>query len=309
MKAPSGIWLSTWRMLSHPNTTWGLLMLLGVGAAAGIATGPQGHPALGVAMQLPALLLPFAITAWALTAHGHAAAPWSTGLLVALVGAALAGGTEAVVVVGGPAPAETATRVEGARLLPVHLGGQLTARGVAGAVELTLGVGTTTQAEATASADGRAVKLGPWWARVADIRPGDDATVARLSWRPRETPDAPPQRVALRVGGGTSVGDGARVSLRRIARDYGGSLGPAAELDVTWPQGRERAWVFVDHPGLDVHAGTSPWVFELVAVEGEPRLELGVRRGAPAYVAMAGWGLMALVLLVGVFLRRGEVRA
>ncbi len=306
MKAPSGLWAGLWRGLSHPNTSWSLLVLLGAGAAAGLTVSPERHPALSAVMQAPAVLLPYAVLAWALAHRARLAGVWALGLVVALGGALLAGGAEAVVVVGGPAPAETAARADGSRTVPVHLGGRLTARLEGEAVALSLGVGSTKVAEASVPLDGRAVPLGDWHARVRDVRPSDEAAIAHVSIRPREGA-GPAKTLNLRVDAGVALPDGGRLSVIRLSRDYGRSLGPAAEVQVTWKGGSERVWLFIDHPDLDARVGTSPWIFELTAVEGAPLLELGVRRGAAAHVAMAGWGLMGLFLLAAtLFGRRRE---
>ena len=308
MKAPAGIWGGLWRGLSHPNTAWLLLLALGVGAAAGLTTSPERHPALSAVMQAPAVLLPYAALAWALANRHRLAGGWALGAAVAFGGALLAGGAEAVVVVGGPTPTETAARADGPhRTVPVHLGGRLDARVEGDAVVLTLGVGTTRLAEASAPLDGRAVALGDWHARVRDVRPSDEAAIARLTVRPRST-EGPAKTLLLRVDSTVALPDDGQLSLIRLSRDFGRSLGPAAEVQVTWEGGGERVWLFTDHPDLDARVGTSPWVFELTAVEGAPLLELGVRRGAAAHVAMAGWGLMGVVLLCAAFLgRRREV--
>lgn len=100
-----GPWATAWSVVASPWASWVLGWWVAIAALIGFATEPGGHPASGLLMQLPAVLLPFTVLARALSSArrpGYAAA-WSVGLLVALVGAVFAGGAAGVASVGGGA--------------------------------------------------------------------------------------------------------------------------------------------------------------------------------------------------------------
>ncbi len=295
LKPPSGPWASVLNALASPWTLGALLALLAGSALYGLVHDAP-HPGLSLVMQAPAALLPFCVLAGGLS---WPRVGWAAGLALALLGAAQVGGAEGTVLVGGPNPAESATFPRASGPVEVHLGGQLSARLEGDGVQLALGVGQSQLAAAVAPLDGAEVPFGEWSARVREIRVGDEPTLARFQGKPREGGE--PWEVAVRAGRSVALPGGGQLAVVRISRDYGQSLGPAAEVIVGWGDGKEdRAWFFVDHPDLDERVGVSPWSIRLAAVEGEPLLEIGVRRGGPPLLAMAGWALMALALLVTV---------
>ena len=260
MRAPRGPWATAWSVLASPTTTWILLALVGISAAVGLVVDAP-HPASTAAVQVPLALLPFSMVAWALSARDlWSGVLWALGLSVACVGALLSGSDEAVTTTGGLSLTETATRFDvRGQGTPVHLGGQLSGRLEGEAVALVLGVGNKKLAEASAPLDGREVGLGDRWSvRVRDVRNGDEPTLAKVRGRLRTNPAAEGGwEHTLRVGRSVVVSDQTRLTLLRVSRDYGRSLGPAAEVKLEWAGGEERAWFFVEHGELDAHTGTS----------------------------------------------------
>lgn len=158
-----------------------------------------------------------------------------------------------------------------------------------------LGVRGADTATALLPLDGtREAALGPWAVWLRSVAPGDEPAMARLRLTPRAGGD--PVELRVRAASAAALPDGAQVSVVRISPDYGRALGPAAQVQVDSAAGNDLAWHFVDSPDLDRRVGRAPWVVELLAVETEPRLVLGVRRRGNSVVVMAGLAVMALAL-------------
>jgi hypothetical protein len=124
-----------------------------------------------------------------------------------------------------------------------------------------------------------------------------------------------PIRVTAAVGasvpiaGPDTVPDAAKsgpdqVVVRRLLADFRKSMGPAAQLELSWRDGRETAWHFIDAPDLDARHGGAPWKVRLVALASPPARHIGVRRASGPLGSEWGWGLMALALVAGVFVTR-----
>lgn len=300
-----GPWATAWAVLASPWMTWALGWWLAVAAIIGFATEPGGHPASGLSMQLPAALLPFTVLARALAGGRLAvAALWSAGVAVACAGAYFAGGAAGVASVGGAAPTEGYTRQLAGRAVQAHLGGQLTATPGPDGVALRLGVKDDVLATAALPLDGGEATLGPWAVWLRSLAPGDEPAAARLRLTPRAGGD--PVELRVRSQSAAALPDGAQVSVLRLSPDFGRALGPAAQVQVDSEGGSAQAWHFVDAPDLDGRIGHGPWSVELLAVETEPRVVLGVRRRGTAIGALAGLGLMALALGLGL---RGGARS
>lgn len=301
-----GPWATAWAVVASPWTTWALGWWVAVAAVIGLASPPGGHPAEGLALQLPAALLPLTLAARALAEERRTlwiAAAWCLGLAVAIGGATLAGGAAGVAEVGGARPTESYTRRLDGRAVEAHLGGQLTAALTAEGAALRLGVRDQIMGEAVLPLDGQAeAALGPWAVWLEDVAPGDEPAVARLRLTPRVGGEAVELRV--RTGSGAALPDGTSVMVTRLSADFGRALGPAAQVQLDGPGGVVQAWQFVDAPDLDARIGRGDWAVTLLAVETEPRLTLGVRRRGDSTVALAGLGLMVLALGAAVGGRR-----
>lgn len=306
--ALTGPWAGAWAVLASPWTAF--VAALGVAAAAiyGLTTAPGGHPAEGLLMQVPAVLLPFSLLARALDGGARRmwlVTAWCAGLALALLGAYLAGAQAGVAEVGFARPTENFERQVAGRTTKAHLGGQLTAQLDGDAVALKLGTKEHVVGEARLPLTGTAeTTLGPWAIHLRDVAPGDEAAVARLKLTPRAGGEA--IEAAVRTGSGLSLPDGASLAVLRLSADFGRALGAAARIQIDHEKGNAVAWHFVESPDVDRRIGTSPWIVELLAIESEPRITMGVRRQGTTTVALIGWALMAGVLLAVAF---GERRA
>lgn len=294
-----GPWATAWAVVASPWTPWVLGLWIAAAAAVGLVAAPGHHPAAGLALQLPAALLPFALLARGLSASRARlvwTGVWSLGLALAFVGGWIAGGEAGVAEVGGARPAESYTRPVAGREAAAHLGGQLTATLAPDGVTLSLGVGEGERASARLPLDGVAeAQIGPWAMHLDDVAEGDEPAFARLRLSPRAGGDALER--AVRTGSAVTLEDGTQVAVLRLSPDFGRALGAAAHIQIDYEGGRDTAWHFVEAPGLDARVGAAPWSVELLEVATEPRLRLGVRRAGPAGPAMAGLALMATALI------------
>ncbi len=293
----SGFALAVWQVLTGPRTLSVLLVWLALGAAAGLAAGPGEHPAEGVLLHVPAVLLPFALLA---RFRSLAASLFAGGLVVALVGALLAGRDFGRLEVQPGAETEAYERPSVARPVRTHLGGIVrAAAGDENTMTVTLGAGTFEYGQALLSrVDGRERPLGPWQIRFLETMPGRTPNQARLR---ATAAGLPPQTLTLRAGGAATLPDGATVSVVALEPDYGQGLGPAAQLNVREPDGPPAGrtdWFFVESPDLDARLGAGKWRFELTAVEAAPGWVVDVHRRGNPWIAAAGWALMALALVV-----------
>lgn len=303
-----GPWATAWAVVASPWTPWVLGLCLAGAAAAGMVSAPGQHPAGGLAMQLPAALLVFALIARDLDASAARlrwAGLYAAGLVVALVGGWLAGGEAGMAEVGGARPTESYTRTIAGRDAAAHLGAQLGATLEADGAHLTLAMKAHAVGEARLPLDGvREAQIGRWAMHLVDVAPGDEPAYARLRLFPRSGGD--PIERAVRTGSAVALEDGTQIAVLRLAADFGKALGPAAQIQMDYEGGSATAWHFVDGPDLDKRLGEGPWSIELLEVATEPRLVLGVRRAGPTGVALAGFGVMIAALL-GLFV--GERRA
>jgi len=301
----SGFALAVWQVLTGPRTPSILLIWLALGATAGLAAGPGEHPADGLLLHVPAVLLPFVLLARFRSSVGML---FACGLAVALVGSVLGGRDFGRLEVQPGAETESYDRPSVARPVRTHLGGIVrVAAGDENAYTVTLGAGTFEYGRSVLSrVDGREQPLGPWQIRFLETMPGATPNLARLR---ATAAGLPPQALTVRVGGAATLPDGATVSVVALEPDYGQGLGPAAQLNIRESEGPAAGrtdWFFVESPDLDGRLGAGKWRFELTAVEAAPRWVVDVhRRGAP-WVAAVGWGLMALALFI-VVARRQEV--
>jgi hypothetical protein len=301
----SGFALAVWQVLIGPRTLVVLLVWLALGAAAGLAAGPGAHPAEGVLLHVPGVLLPFVVLARFRTLP---ATLFAAGLVVALVGVLLAGRDFGRLEVQPGAETEAYERPSVARPVRTHLGGILrTAAADERSMTLSLGAGTFEYGQAIVSrVDGREQSLGPWQVRFREVTPGRTPNQVRLR---ATAAGQPPQTLTLRAGGSATLPDGASVTVVALEPDYGQGLGPAAQLGIreagTGATGRTD-WFFVESPDLDARLGQGTWRFELMAVEAAPGWVVDVHRRGVPWVAAAGWGLMALALVL-LAARRPEV--
>lgn len=300
MKPPKGPFAVVLSILASPWTAWALLVWIGFGALLGLAAWPGVHPAEGLALQLPAALLPWCLLARALAEESRQL--WISavagGLALAFAGSALVGGEAGWTRLGAQEVTQQYLRESGRRPVPVHLGGQLTATPTDDGLALRLGVPELEKASTVVPLDGREAPLGPWAVHHHALEAGSEPTVARIRLRPRDGEGAPIERT-LRVNDAVVTPDGVQVFLRRLSPDFGRALGPAAQITVTTDDASETAWHFVADPALDARAGALPWTLELLEVSAEPVWVLGVRRRGGGTVALSGWALVVLGLLAG----------
>ena len=287
----SGFAAFVWHALTGRRTIFVLLVWLAVGALAGLTGGPGAHPAEGVLVHVPAVLLPFVM--WARGAKGPSL--WATGLAVAAVGSLWAGGEGGRMRVEAGAETERYERPSISRPIVTHLGGIVRMRpDDAEHVALSLGAGTFDQGTARLSlVDGREQPLGPWRVRFHRGVPGQAPSIARIR---AVAVGQTPQTLALRTGQSASLPDGATVALSELAADFGQGLGPAAQLQIQEGGSGRTDWFYVDSPDLDTRLGQGTWRFELTSVDASPALELDVHRVGNAWAAVGGWAVMVLVL-------------
>jgi hypothetical protein len=293
----SGFALAVWQVLTGPRTLVVLLLWLALGAAAGLAAGPGEHPAEGVLLHVPAVLLPFVVLA---RFRSAAAGMLAAGLAVALVGTWVGGRDFGRLEVQPGAETEAYERPSVARPVRTHLGGILRAAAEDDrSMTLTLGAGTFDYGQAVLSrVDGREQSLGPWQVRFREPMPGRTPNQIRLR---ATAAGQPPQTLTLRTGGAATLPGGATVSVVALEPDYGQGLGPAAQLNIREPGGPAAGrtdWFFVESPDLDARLGQGAWRFELASVDAAPGWVVDVHRRGVPWVAAAGWVLMALALLL-----------
>lgn len=299
--------------LASPAAPVVLLVWLALAALWGLGAPHGAHPAHGALVQVPCVLLPFALLASALEQRASgllARALVSTGLVVALLGAALAGGDAGVLETSGSgAVIESYDRLGGPAVVPAHLGGQLTVTDGPGTLGLVLGTRGIELGRAELPKDGDAERsLGPWRVHVAGVEPGQGARVARLRVRPRgadvvpATPD-----LVLREGQAAPLPGDGQLIVERLSPDYGRALGAGALVTVVSGAERRSDWVFVDAPDLDERLGTGKYTVTLLELVAEPAYTLGVRRAGLHVVALVGWAVAAVgVLLFGLQRRRRD---
>lgn len=286
----SGFAAYVWQILIGRRTPFILALWLAAGALLGLAAEPGQHPAEGLLLHAPAVLLPFVL--WARSGVPHALV--GAGLGVAFVGTLLAGGQPGLVTAQPGGETESYRRPTGARPVISHLGGILrTQIDDAEHASVRLGAGTVELGSARVRLDPGApeVPLGPWQVRFRRAVPGATPDLARVK---ATAEGQPPQELLLRSGTQASLPDGTTVALGKLAADYGQGMGPAAELTVTEGEKARTDWLYVDGKDLDKRLGEGKWRLELAAVEAAPGLELEIhRRGMPWAVAV-GWMLVAV---------------
>lgn len=289
----SGFAAAVWQVLTGRRTLFVLLLWLAVGAVVGVVAGPGEHPAEGVLVHVPALLLPFVWLARVATGIGRF---WAAGAAVALVGTLFAGGEPGRMTVQPGAETESYLRPSISRPISTHLGGIVRMQADDEShIALSLGAGTKEQGTARLSlVDGREVRLGTWAVRHRRSLPGESPNLARVR---ALAAGQTPQSLTLRPGQSATLADGTAVSLVELAADFGQGLGPAAQLEIREGETTRTDWFFVDGPDLDARLGRGTWRFELAGVDAAPALELDVHRAGNPWIAVAGWGLMALVML------------
>lgn len=300
----SGFAAFVWQTLTGRRTVFVLLLWLAVGALVGITAGPGEHPAEGVLVHVPAVLLPFAL--WARVPSGPTPL-WAAGLAVAVVGVFFAGGDAGRMRVEPGAETEQYERPSISRPIITHLGGIVRMRpDDEQHIALSLGAGTFDQGTARVSlVDGREQRLGPWQVRFHRALPGKSPSVARIR---ALAAGQPPQTLSLRAGQSAPLPDGTIVTVAELAADFGQGLGPAAQLQIQEGQAVRSDWFFVDSPDLDARLGKGTWRFELAAVDAAPAVELDVHRAGNPFIAVGGWALMVLTLLA-LATRRGQEAA
>ncbi len=308
--ALQGPWASAWRGLASPWTSVALALWAATVVAVRSLDVADTTPLVSSpALQLPLVLLPFALAAGALRGERMPWAAWvfCAGIAIAGWGAVQAGSAAGAVRLGEQAGSvETYQRHSPNGQISVHLGGALSARAVPGGLDVRIGTGDFEVGRAVVPPGGREVVVGPWALyRQADGAPGAPTTAALVLSPRAGGADAASISVNIAEGSSRALPDGAVVEVRRLAADFGRALGPAAQVTVRWGKDESTtAWHFVEAPDLDARLGQSPWKVRLAAVEASPAVTLGVRRRGPMAPLFAGLGLMAIGLLMGLVGRR-----
>ncbi len=298
MRPPAlrGQLFEAWRWIASPLMVWWLLALWLVPIALYSFGGGLAADALYV--HLPWALLPFSLLAASLGKRRLGwLLLWSAGFGAASVGALLAQKDAGVAVLGGAQPTEAFQREVGGLPAQVHLGGRLSATTGEAGTELSLSVGADKGLKAALPMGDAEVELGRWALSLRRVEAGTEPAFARFRLRPRARPEAKPIERALRTGTALTLEDGTQLTLLRLSKDYGGSFGPAAEVQLAKKGSSQTAWVYAGFPDIDARHGTADWVVELASVEAEPRLRMGVRRRSPVAPALIGWGVMVFALL------------
>ncbi|MSP74124.1 MAG: hypothetical protein EXR76_18480 [Myxococcales bacterium] len=282
-----------WSILRARHTPTLLSVCLTLSAVAGLYVPGGAHPATGVLVWAPAVLLPFAV--WATS--DRPSALWGAGLSLVIVGAMLNGAGAGLVRADARGVAESYLRDRGLRPVDVHLGGALTAR-LDGDDFVSLRLGTGPHEVAFARlplSGGEEQSLGAFRVHLRGVRQGDEPSLARI----RATrAGQPPTEHTLRAGETARLDEETQIVLERLESDSGQALGPAARIIVQGAgslaagPGSRTDWIYLESPDLDARLGSGPWRFELLAVQGEPTFELGVRPEGSAWVAVVGLVLM-----------------
>ena len=295
--APRGPWATALNCLASPWTAWSILIWLGVQALVGLDTAPGQHPAYGVSVRLPAILLPFCVLArWSASGtkkDGLAYVGCALGLLFAFGGTVSAGDTGGYASLGTAAPTERFIIQEAGHQVPVHLGAQVNVvRGKEG-VELALRTGNhEVDSGRITHKGGGETQIGPWSFYLRDINSGLEPVYAVLSLTPRAG-GASVERT-VRVGQAISLPDQTELSVLKLSGDFMSALGPAAQLRLDWAGQGDTSWHFVESPDLDERTGAAPWRVRVLRLDPEPRMTFGVRRAGSFWLAAFGWVLVGV---------------
>jgi len=317
IQPPRGPWDTILQLLGSANAPVFLGLWIALAAITGLVSEPGMHPMEHLGLRLPLVMLPFCLLARGLRRGGRGfgvAAMWTTGLVLVLLGSWQPEGT-GVAEVSPQASTELYQRAFRGRYVASHLGGTMTVEESDVAVTLRLGLpGQPPEVAVLPKGGDGEVALGPWMVHLRGRSAGEGPLRrAVLEFTPRA--GGAPIRVTAAVGVSIPVAapdtplaaaksGPDQVVVRRLLEDFRKSMGPAAQLEVSWRDGRETAWHFIDAPDLDSRHGGAPWKIKLVAVESPPARRIGVRRTSGPIGAEWGWGLMALALVAGVFVTR-----
>ena len=185
----------------------------------------------------------------------------------------------------------------------MHLGGQVQVVSQADQLVLALTAGSRVPETIALPMDsGAEALLGPWSFHLDALRAGLEPAFAVLSMKPRNGGEAIER--TLRVGTALTLPDGSELRVLRLSGDYMSILGPAAQIRLDWGGQSETGWHFVESRDLDQRVGRSPWHVELLRLDAEPRMTVGVRRAGGIWVAALGWLVIALSLSAWLGLRR-----
>ena len=306
IKNPTGPWLLALTVLRSPLTLTTLGTCLAVAAVVGLGDTSGGHPGEGVFVRLPLALLPFVLLA-RMDSNGlnqAATVSLSLGIFCFLIGSWPGDGRSGRLEVG-TGTVEGFEQTIAGRSVPTHLGGQLTGRKADNQLVLEVGVAGVVKSSAEVSlSPRREVTLGAYRVRSEGLRASSVADTAVVTLTPREGEGAP-ITVRAPLGRTVAVGKATRITTKNVRGDYLGVVGSAAQLDMTWADGQEIAWHFVDAPDLDQRVGTSPWTVRLDRLDVSPVHKLGIRKAGVDLLAWAGLALIGLGLVVSLI---GRVR-
>ena len=300
-----------WRMLknglSSPLVILVLLFFIGLRSLMGLDEQYGAHPAEWVGVRLAFAMLALCFISRGLDSqHGRAQLIWGLGLLVFMGGLFVSGGKPGQAVTGQSAPTESYRRPLGDRIVPVHLGGQLGVKleNEGRTVQLSLGLseGEVSTAQIELGSE-KETQLGEWAVHVAKTEDGDEPGLARLRLKSRDA-KASDIEIDARLGQSYSLPNNGQLSVLRVNSDFLGLLGGAIQLQLTWSEGSQTAWHFVESADLDLRHGRSPWVIEVLGVESEPQVTIGVRQAQPTPLILGALLVLGFALLLN--FRQGE---
>ena len=299
--ALSGPWRMLKDILSSPLSILILLIWIGTRAIMGMDADYGQHPAEWVGVRLAVAMLACCFISRGLDSTIHPAKLiWGLGLLFFMGSLFVSGGQGGLAISGQAGPTEAYRRPVGDRIIPVHLGGQLIASLKDGGRTVDLSLGLSGQPESTAQIEldtQKEAQLGPWAVHISKTAKGDAPGLARLRLKARDG-KGESRELAARMGSTYPLPDNAQLSVLRINSDFIGLLGGAIQVQLSWPGGVETAWHFVESNDLDARHGTSPWVIELLSVESEPQVTVGVRQAGQTPLTLGALLILAFALLM-----------
>lgn len=311
LRTPGGPWGTILRLLESADSQVFLGTWIALAALIGVVSDAGMHPMEHLGLRLPLILLPFCVLARGLKQGGSMlwiAGVWTAGFLLAVVSSWQPAGT-GVAEVSTRGPVERYQRAFRGRWVDSYLGGALSMEQRTDGVALKLGLPGQEPEETVFSAtEDREKRLGPWVMHLRGFSDSGGAPqVAELSLVPRD--GGPEIRLTAPMGlkvpiptaemPGAENTPTAHIVVRRILKDFRKSLGPAAQMEVSWAEGAETGWHFLDAPELDARHGASPWKIRVVALTSGRARRVGVRPATWPLGASLGWGVMALALLLG----------
>ena len=293
-----GVWSWLESLITSRGLVLTMALLLLVCAITATTLGPGHNPADGLWVRLPLAVLPFSvlgIALWSSQVHRWTASLVAVGVWAVLVGSWQPQRT-GVLTVGSKA-VESYRRDVSDRSVAVHLGTQVTEEKQEQGVGLFFGMPTAEKRvlEFKTGEVGEKNFDGRTYARLGEARSSDNQ-LAVLSVKSRAK-GGREQVIKLPTGKPFVTQDGLRLNVTQLRNDFIYRLGAAAEVDVQWDGGGETSWYFADAPDLDERYGESPWIVQLLRIEGDIVGRYTVRRRGVEVLAWTGWGL----ILAGLF--------